>query len=166
MIKTSLDGRGYWPEPFRSIIPYWPETFRSIIPYWPEQFRPINPYWLEQFLSINPYWPELSRYIIPYWPELFRLIIPFWPGYFWLVIFYRWYTSISTVARTRTSWDKLLTQLNCKCLFFNSSIPLIAGLKLRKNGTNHIIFKHNGQYSPVFQDTFIQTTSNLGLKEI
>ena len=67
-------GRGYWPEPFRPIIPYWPEWFRPIIPYWTEPFRPIIPYWPELFRSIIPYWPELFRPIIPYWPELLRPI--------------------------------------------------------------------------------------------
>ena len=47
-------GRGYWPEPFRSIIPYWPELFRSINPYWPEQFRSIKPYWPEPFKLMVP----------------------------------------------------------------------------------------------------------------
>ena len=58
-------GRGYWPEPFQSIIPYWPELFRSIIPYWPELFRSINPYRPEQFRSINAYWPEPFKLMIP-----------------------------------------------------------------------------------------------------
>jgi hypothetical protein len=52
-------GRGYWPKPFRPIIPYWPERFRPIIPYWPEPFQPIIPYRTEPFRSIIPYLPEL-----------------------------------------------------------------------------------------------------------
>ena len=49
-----INGRGYWPDPFRSIIPYWPELFRSINPYWPEQFRSIKPYWPEPFKLMVP----------------------------------------------------------------------------------------------------------------
>ena len=79
-LPNNNEGRGYWPEPFRSIVPYWPELFRSIIPYWPELLRSTIPCWPELFQSINPYWPEQFRSIIPYWPEQFWSIIPNWPG--------------------------------------------------------------------------------------
>jgi hypothetical protein len=54
-------GRGYWPEPFRPIIPYCLELFWPLIPYWPELLRPIITYRTELFRPIIPYWPELLR---------------------------------------------------------------------------------------------------------